>query len=69
MYGHQLLILRFNSLMVRLKEPIQILALIPKVGFNSLMVRLKDKPLRPVNGHGREFQFLDGSIKSVAQTH
>ena len=56
----------FNSLMVRLKAVQESRrAFAPLLGFNSLMVRLKALVFHEEDNWEPEFQFPNGSIKSV----
>ncbi len=59
------MLLCFNSLMVRLKAKANWLVKPFLIRFNSLMVRLKGGLVTQLDALKEEFQFPNGSIKSM----
>ena len=59
---------RFNSMIVRLKDVKDSLAIAKAVSFNSMIVRLKAPNQRKEMKRGK-FQFYDSPIKSTPTVH
>ena len=60
---NRLLVPRFNSTLVRLKDCTNFIAIRPRLSFNSTLVRLKDSDGVVYPKRIAEFQFHTGSIK------